>query len=318
MSQPWIVVTGGAGFIGSQLVKRLRVEFPDHNIHIIDNLSHSLMNNLWGFDGTIDTSTLSGRNASYNLPHTENIVAIFHLAALSNTASDSIEELIDQNVSATESLIKFAQSKGIPMIYASSASVYGNQLSPTNEQSPMQPISLYGLSKMLVDCAAKRYMTGNVPLVGLRYFNVYGPGEEHKIKSNSCSPILKFYKELREFQEVDLFAGSKQFFRDFIHVDQAVEVTIAAYKKGATGIFNVGNGYSESFYDIAATVADELNLDISACVRWKIMSEEMESRYQSNTCADMTKTKKELVDCTDSSLKNVKSYVQYLKEEYDG
>ncbi len=319
-TKPHFLVTGGLGFIGSALVDRLERDYPSVGILIIDNLTHSSSTK-----GDEFTNRVFARSLSHNvfcdfsdyLLESYNVQCVFHLAALSNTSTESMADLFEQNVKATELLVKSAVKNNIPMVYASSASVYGNEKVPMEEDQDLFPISNYGISKMLSDLTVDKYMDVGNSIAGLRIFNCYGPGEDHKQYTNSCSPMLTFYNSLSSGSGVSLFNDSKQYFRDFIYIDDVVEAIVCSYRQGLDGIFNVGSGECHSFYDIAKLIAEELGImNIDDLITWKSMSDEMYNRYQAHT-----------LSCNENSPFNflykdvrtgVKKYIEYLKSRNNG
>lgn len=322
--KPHFVVTGGAGFIGSNLVKELMRRYPSHGVAVIDDMSHADPANLDGLDVRIIDEPVNFVQPLDQLPVYDKIVGIFHMAAISNTAADGGVEMQNVNVKATQELAIAAQSMCVPFVYASSAGVYGNGPTPMKEDQQLLPLSDYATSKVQCDLIMEIFHPGNLlyndenaAIVGLRYFNVYGPGEAHKIHSNSCSPVLHFFRQIRDGGVVRVFIGSENFKRDFIHVDDAVEATIRAYESGVTGIFNVGTGHSSSFLDVLEEVQRATGRKIR--IEWMEMPADMARRYQHDTRADMTRSRQRLGFEPRICLREgVHSYVKELQEETDG
>lgn len=316
--RPHFVVTGGAGFIGSNLVKALSERYPDHGIVVIDDMSHADPDNLAGFEGRIIDEPVNTESPLEQLPVYDNICAIFHMAAISNNASEDSDQIDEINIRATQQLMIAAQAMNVPFIYASSAGVYGNGPVPMAEGQELQPTSVYAESKIQCDAMANLFSPGGIlympycsPVVGLRYFNVYGPGENHKQDSNSCSAALHFFRQLSKGPGVMLYRGSHGFLRDFIYIDDAVDATIRAYESGVTGIFNVGTGESSSFLGVLAQVERAMGVVCRIC--WADMPVPMMSRYQYNTQADTRKSRRILGYSPRLDLRTgVEKYVKYL------
>jgi ADP-L-glycero-D-manno-heptose 6-epimerase len=152
-------------------------------------------------------------------------------------------------------LLEACIARDIPFIYASSASVYGLGASGFSEDTPLAPLNYYAISKAYFDTVVSQKIIDNpnAKIVGLRYFNVYGSGEEHK--GDMASPIHKFFKQAGEKGEIQIFKGSENYLRDFIHVSDIVRITKNAISL-APGIYNVGTGKARSFYDVANIISN--------------------------------------------------------------
>lgn len=285
-----IVVTGGAGFIGSNLVKKLNL-LGYENILVVDDLTDGTK-----FTNIADCTILDYMDKDVFLHKiraeemfAESIDVIFHQGACSNTTEWNGKYVMENNYEYSKILLNYCVHNYIPFIYASSASVYGdNKVFQENIQYE-KPLNVYGYSKFLFD----QYVRRNMPqfknqVVGLRYFNVYGPREQHKGKMASVAYHLN--QQLQQNGKIKLFVGSDGFAdgeqrRDFIYVADVVDVIIWFWKnQDKTGIFNLGTGKSASFNDVAKAV---INYHGKGEIEYIPFPKELEGRYQSYTQADM-------------------------------
>lgn len=287
-----IVVTGSNGFIGSNLVKGLNemgikdiIAVDDHsNSEIKDNIAHYEISEYLNIDQFLD------QVKSHRLED-KGIQAIFHQGACSNTMEWNAEYLYQNNLLYSKELLKFSKRLKIPLIYASSASVYGSGTnfleSPENED----PINLYAYSKYKFDQIVRKELEENhSQIVGLRYFNVYGPKESHK--NNMASVAYHLHNQLKDLDEIRLFKGSDGYSdgeqrRDFIYVEDVVKVNLWFLKnKDVSGIFNVGTGKSQTFNDVAEAV---INWNKKGRIKYIDFPEKLKGAYQSFTQADISK-----------------------------
>ncbi len=320
-SKSCFIVTGGAGFIGSQLAKTLEKSYPDSLVVIFDDFSHGDCENLLDFGGAVKWHSFDNSHVYEHLDH-YTIRAIFHFAAFSRiTDGSDRESMFRQNVQPLEQLVKYAWPKDIPVIFASSASVYGNGHAPMAEGQRLQPQSDYAWSKFLAEKSVlSNIIKDNAKVCCLRIFNAYGPGETHKATTESCSPVLKFYNEITGYgpdkPKVKLFEGSERLFRDFIHIDDVVRAAIAVFEKGAAGVFNVGTGVSTSFHDVAFKVAMSAGLAREQFAVLNVpMNPLMKHRYQRRTCANTKKAEEELGFKASVSIDDgIDSYMKFLQE----
>ena len=274
-----IVVTGACGFIGSNLVKKL-VDLGHKNILAVDHVQREYINDL----GVLYTPADYFLNDIENF---KNIEMIFHEGAISSTTETDWSKLFQQNVNYTWKLIYYCRDKGIPLQYASSASVYGN---PTydewhNPNKELKPLNLYAKSKQQVDYVSDLIIKSSNPpklLQGMRYFNVYGPNEDHK--GDQSSPYHKFRKQFNETGRLKLFEGSKEFLRDFVSVDEVIKQKLYHIENSESGMYDVGTGEPKSFYDVAIEICgSDNNID------WVPMPDNLKEHYQKYTCAIMNK-----------------------------
>lgn len=292
-----ILITGGAGFIGSNLAMFLQRNYPNSNIVIFDcfrsdekflnnNLkSYGHFKNLIGFLGEIICGNLTNKSDLISLEKYK-FDFIFHHAAISDTRVYDQEIILRTNVNSFYDLLTKAKKDNSTIIYASSAATYGSLPSPqyVGNESPENP---YGYSKYLMDQIAYNYSIKNpkMKIVGLRFFNVYGPNEYYK--SSTASMVIQLGHQILNNKPPRLFENSSEIFRDFIYVDDVVQANIKACISKKSGTFNVGTGVSRSFQEIADILQNELKTNLGT----EYFPNPYEA-YQTSTMADITDTKK--------------------------
>ncbi len=287
-----IVVTGGAGFIGSNVVQGLNRRGRT-DVLVVDDLT----------DGTKFRNLVDAKIADYQDkddflalvqkggPFAERIEAIFHEGACAVTTEWDGRYMMRTNFDYSKALLHFALEHGIPLVYASSAAVYGLETQFKEVPEAERPINVYGYSKLLFDQYVRRCTGGTrTQVVGLRYFNVYGPGESHK--GSMASVAFHLHGQLEKDGVAHLFAGSHGYGdgeqrRDFVHVEDVVAVNLWFLDHPrVSGIFNLGTGESRPFNDVARTM-------IQAHGRGRIdyvaFPEKLRPAYQAFTQADLTR-----------------------------
>jgi len=271
-----IIVTGASGFIGSNLVRRL-YEIGERNIICVDYVNrHEYYKDIPGIFTPPDDF--------YNNTETyKNIKAVFHEGAISSTTETDANKLFNYNTNCTWKLIYYCRDNQIPLQYASSASVYGNPSIEEwhNPNKPTNPLNQYATTKMQIDYVAGCVINSKRPpvlLQGMRYFNVYGPNEDHK--GDQASPYSKFAKQLKETGRIKLFEGSKDFYRDFISVDDVISKKLDIFYNRSSGIYDVGTGTPKSFYDVAIEVGGS-----DSVIDWVPMPDNLKKHYQKYSCA---------------------------------
>jgi len=306
---PHYAVTGAAGFIGSNLVKALN-KHGVTNIIAVDNLKQGdKFRNLVGCEiaDYIDKEEFLDRMAGGAFDGL--LDAILHLGACSDTMETDGRYVMENNYRYSLDLLDFCQEEEIPFIYASSASVYGSGRVFREGAQHEAPLNVYGYSKYLFDQIVRRRLQElNAPVVGLRYFNVYGLNEAHK--GRMASVAWHFFNQYRSEGRVRLFEGSGGFDageqrRDFVSVEDVVKVNLHFLEgKDTSGIFNVGTGRAQSFNDVAvATVnacraaEDQPALDLAALrqqgtIQYIPFPDALKGKYQSFTEADLTALRK--------------------------
>ncbi len=284
-----LVVTGGAGFIGSNLVRALN-EAGRSDILVVDDLrdAHKVLNlsDCRIADYLDMHDFLSRITAGQDLaPRLE---GIFHQGACTDTTEWDGLLMMQANYEYSKQVLQYATARKVPLIYASSASVYGAGREFRVSEECERPINVYAFSKLMFDRHVRKVTASfRAPVVGLRYFNVYGPGEAHK--GRMASVIHHFNEQLKTGDEVRLFTGSDGYadggqLRDFIHVDDIVAVNLWALERGKSGIFNVGTGQARSFNDVANAV---LKWHGRGRVSYIPFPAHLQGSYQSYTQADL-------------------------------
>ena len=282
-----IVVTGGAGFIGSNIVRALCAR--GESVVVVDdltdgrkfrNLVGSDIADYWDRDAALERLARASAKPR----------AVLHQGACAVTTEWDGRYMMDVNYRYSVELLEYCIAEGVPLIYASSAAVYGKSRSfVEHDESAERPLNVYGYSKLLFD----RYVRRRLPdapaqIAGLRYFNVYGPGEAHK--GRMASIVHHLHHQIAESGEAKLFdaydgyaAGEQR--RDFVHVDDVVRVNLWLLDHpDVSGIFNVGTGRSASFNDVARAV---IRWHGRGSIRYIPFPKDLESSYQSFTEADL-------------------------------
>lgn len=293
-----IVVTGGAGFIGSALVWKLN-RLGRNDIVIVDRLGTSeKWKNLVG----LDYRDFYDKEDFINWIRVDefeyNIEIIFHLGACSSTTEKDADYLMENNFCYTQTLAEFAIRKQIRFIYASSAATYGDgsQGYKDDEESleKLRPLNMYGYSKHLFDLYAKKNNYFD-KIVGLKYFNVYGPNEYHK--GDMRSVVHKAFYQIKESGKVRLFKSYKKDYkdgeqlRDFIYVKDAVDITLFFMQnKNVNGLFNVGTGNARTWNDLVTAIFHAMDKPVN--IEYIEMPENLREKYQYFTQADLTKLRK--------------------------
>ncbi|MFN3551149.1 MAG: ADP-glyceromanno-heptose 6-epimerase [Endomicrobiia bacterium] len=319
-----IIVTGGAGFIGSAIVWKLNKEGIT-DIIIVDEVDNVKWKNLVGlkFLDYIEKDDFleNIKNGSYDRLE---INTIFHMGACSSTTHPDARYYIKNNFEYTKILCKFAIKKNIRFIYASSAATYGDgSLGFSDDEDKLElfkPLNMYGYSKHLFDLWAKNNKLLD-KIVGLKYFNVYGPNEYHK--GDMRSFVVKAFEQIKSLGKVRLFKSylseykDGEQLRDFIYIKDAVEMTFYFYEnKNLSGIYNIGTGQPHSFNQLVYAVFKSLNL--TPQIEYIDMPENIKKQYQYYTKAEMNKLfskgyKKPITDFDFSIDEYVKKYISQNK-----
>ena len=253
------VVTGGAGFIGSNIVKKLVSRGDD--VIVIDNLNTGKEENLESVRGKILFLKDNILNIDLLKKHTSNIDGIFHQAALASVQDSFLkpEEYNDVNVNGTENILKLAKKNNFKVVYASSSSVYGNpERIPISESDSKNPINPYAETKLKKEELAVRYSQISVKVIGLRYFNVFGKGQ-----SKEYAGVLKLFLERIRDKLPPKINGDGTQFRDFVYVEDVADANIMAMDSDVDHeFFNVGTNTSITILDLAKTIIKSSGLNI--------------------------------------------------------
>ncbi|MCW8846838.1 MAG: ADP-glyceromanno-heptose 6-epimerase [Gammaproteobacteria bacterium] len=309
-----IVVTGGAGFIGSNLVKELNRR-GQRDILVVDELSdgHKFVN-LADCDiaDFLDRDDYLDRVISGEMPAPE---VIFHEGACSSTTEWDGRYMMANNFEYSKQLLHYCQKCSVPFIYASSASVYGAGPVFAEGLENERALNVYGYSKFLFDQYVRRHLDSfSSQVVGLRYFNVYGPREQHK--GSMASVAFHFNKQIKENGELRLFEGCDGYAdgeqrRDFVYVGDTVNVNLWMWEHPqVSGVFNCGSGRSQSFNEMAQAV---IHWHGKGQIHYIPFPEHLKNAYQSFTEADMSQLRQVGYDQPFLSVEQgVKAYLDEL------
>lgn len=241
-------VTGGAGFIGSHIARRLISD--GHHVTVVDNLSRGSISNLKDVYDNVDYADVDIREYSRLNKALRNIDGIFHQAALAyvpNSYGDE-DEYRQVNVAGTENIFRISLERGIKTVYASSSTVYGDKRkAPVREDSERRPLNPYGMTKLEAELVAERYIKEGAQIIGLRYFNVVGSGR----KQEYAGVVPVFLDQLKGGRP-PLIHGDGSQIKDFVFVHDVVQANLAAMaSRIRDGFFNIGSGQPISIIDLA-------------------------------------------------------------------
>ena len=318
-----ILITGGAGFIGSNLAFYFQENYPQSRIVVFDcfrsegvfsngNLkSYGHYKNLIGFTGDVICGNINNKS-NLALLNDYKFDFIFHQAAISDTRVYDQEIVMRTNVNSFYDLLEIAKKNKSVTVYASSGATYGSLPSPqtVGKENPENP---YGFSKLLMDQIAYRYVDENpdISIVGLRFFNVYGPREYFKGKTSSM--VCQLGHQLLNGKAPKLFINSNQIYRDFIYIDDVIQSILNACNPKQNGTYNIGTGVSRSFQDIADILQKELNTSFETDYFPNPFKD-----YQLNTQADIDTSIKNLDFKPEFSLEEgIKKYIPQLIQEHE-
>lgn len=281
-----IIVTGGAGMIGSNIIKALN-DKGHTDILVVDNLK----------DGTKFVNLADLNIADYmdkedfliSILADEDfgdVEAVFHEGACSSTTEWDGKYMMDNNYQYSKELLHWCLEHQVPFLYASSAATYGGRNADFIEERQFEePLNVYGYSKMLFDHYVRELLPeAQSQICGFRYFNVYGPREGHK--GSMASVAFHLNTQLNNGENPKLFEGSDSFKRDFIYVEDVAAVNLWFWENAVSGIFNCGTGRAESFQEVADAA---LKYHKDGEVEYIPFPEKLKGRYQAFTLADQTK-----------------------------
>jgi ADP-L-glycero-D-manno-heptose 6-epimerase len=308
-SSPKFIVTGGAGFIGSNLTLALQEKFPEAHLTVIDDFRSGNFKNLAGYRGDLvaqNLATLDLRE-QFGDPTAAGFDAIFHLASITDTTLHDQFVQVHDNVESFRRVLNFARPTKTRIIYASSASTYGAVTAASAESNGAAPANVYSFSKVIMDNIAMREARENPDwiIIGLRYFNVYGPREAHK--GVPASMVYHLAQQMKAGQRPRIFKHGEQK-RDFVYVKDAVEGSIRALDAQTSGIYNLGTGRARSFNELV----DVLN----KCLGTNFEPDYIDNphtHYQNFTQADLTNARSALGYEPRFPLEDgVRDYMQWL------
>ena len=300
------LITGGAGFIGSNLVLALQELLPESRLTVIDDFRSGDFKNLVGYKGDVVAANLAHFDWR-NQFGDERFDAIFHLASITDTTLHDQFVQVHDNVESFRRLLDFAHASHTRVIYASSASVYGAATEASVETNGAAPANVYAFSKVIMDNIALRRMHDftDWTIIGLRFFNVYGPREAHK--GVPASMIYHLSKQIRAGQRPRIFKHGEQK-RDFVYVKDVVDGMIRALDAYGSGIYNLGSGKAHSFNELVQILNDSLGTQLEP-----EYIDNPHAHYQNFTEADLQKIKGAIGYKPHFTLETgVKDYMEWL------
>jgi ADP-L-glycero-D-manno-heptose 6-epimerase len=282
-----VVITGGAGFVGSNLVHELAKRYPEAELTVVDDFRSGHFKNLEGYKGDVIAAELTQMNLKHYFAGRKPDL-VFHLASITDTTDHNQFRQMHDNVEAWRNLLTYFAGRKTRLVYASSAATYGIAAGVNKVDQEPKPANVYAFSKVQLDNLARSWVRENPTqvVVGLRYFNVYGPREAHKGAASSM--ILQLAQQMRRGEAPRIFRNGEQI-RDFVYVKDIVNCTILAARARISGIYNAGSGVPRSFNDIVANLNRVMN------THWHTeYIDNPHAHYQPHTEADLTETTKAL------------------------
>lgn len=309
-----IIVTGGAGFIGSNIIETLN-QVGYNDILVVDDLKNgtkyaNLVDlNISNYIDKEDfiASIVAGDDLG-------SIDVIFHEGACSSTTEWDGKYMMNNNYQYSKNLLHYCIERTIPFLYASSAAIYGSRTgSFIEEQQYEQPLNIYGYSKLLFDQYVRVLLQQTESQIcGFRYFNVYGPREGHK--GNMASVAFHLNNQINLGDNPKLFAGSECFKRDFVYVGDVANINLWFWKNSISGIFNCGTGRAESFQTVADAV---LKYHKKGQLEYIPFPEKLKGRYQVYTQADLTRLRASGYDRPSKTVsEGVAEYLSWLNHNH--
>ncbi len=283
-----LLVTGGAGFIGSNLTLELQRQFPGARIVVVDDFRSGDFKNLRGFRGDVVAADVSRLDWGRQFGD-RSFDAIFHEASITDTTVHDQGLQVHDNVEGFRRLVEFASGTQTPVVYASSAATYGIGSGVQTEDQEPAPANVYAFSKVQLDNLARMHAQRSPAwrIVGLRYFNVYGPNEIHK--KAAASMIFQLYRQMKSGQRPRVFRSGEHR-RDFVFVRDVVALTVRAATAPHSGVFNCGSGHPISFNEVIGV----LNRNLGTSLEPEYIDNPYADFYQPHTEADMSRASKEL------------------------
>jgi ADP-L-glycero-D-manno-heptose 6-epimerase len=280
-------VTGGAGFIGSNLTLALQEKFPNARLTVIDDFRSGDFRNLRSYRGDVVAQNLAALDWRAQFGE-EQFDAIFHLASITDTTNHNQFAQVHDNVESFRRLLDFARPNETRIVFASSAATYGAASGVNSEADEAAPANVYAFAKVIMDNLARRAMKDHPDwkIVGLRYFNVYGPREAHK--GVPASMILHLSRQMNEGKKPRIFKHGEQK-RDFVYVKDIVQGTMRAMEAKESGIYNLGSGQARSFNELIAILNNSLGTNFEP-----EYFDNPHAHYQNHTEADLTLVRQSL------------------------
>jgi ADP-L-glycero-D-manno-heptose 6-epimerase len=273
--------------VGSNLVHELARRYPETDLTVVDDFRSGSFKNLEGFHGDV----IAGDLASLDLKHYfggHKVDLVFHLASITDTTDHNQFRQVRDNVESWRNILNYFEGRKTRLVYASSAATYGIASGVNKLEQEQKPANVYAFSKVQLENLARRWSRENPEqiVVGLRYFNVYGPREGHKGAASSM--ILQLAQQIRRGQAPRIFKHGEQL-RDFVYVKDIVSCTLLAARARSSGIYNAGSGVPRSFNDVIA------NLNRVLKTEWQPeYIDNPHAHYQPHTEADLAMTSRAL------------------------
>jgi len=315
MANERILITGGAGFIGSNLAATLSKKHGKEVV-VVDDFSSGDWRNLIHVDCEVRAADTDDAQVLQEIAD-GHYAAVYHEAAITDTTVMNQRLMVEVNTNAFAKILKAANQSATRVIYASSAGTYGNSPAPNAIGSGEEPENIYGFSKLLMDrIAARWYGKHRAPIIGLRYFNVYGCGEHHKNErdgTKTASMVLQWYENAKAGEPLRLFKYGEQM-RDFVYIQDVVGANIAALSATESGVCNVGSGKARTYNDIVNC--------LGASLQQTFTPEYFDNPFaffQMHTEADLSETSRILNWQPEWSLEaGVEDYIQHLEAGHRG
>jgi len=301
-----LIITGGAGFVGSNLTLALQEKFPDGRLTVIDDFRSGNFKNLTGYRGDFVAQNLASLDWHEQFGD-ETFDAIFHLASITDTTNHDQFEQVHDNVESFRRILDFARPAKTRIVFASSAATYGATTEASAESTGAAPANIYAFSKVIMDNIARRAAAESPDwiIVGLRYFNVYGPREAHK--GVPASMVYHLSQQMKAGQRPRIFKHGEQK-RDFVYVKDIVEGTVRALDAKGSGIYNLGSGQARSFNELIDVLNESLGTDFRP-----EYFDNPHAHYQNFTQADLTNARRALGYEPRFPLEDgVRDYMQWL------
>ncbi len=301
-----ILVTGGAGFIGSNIAKECEAQGAE--VVVFDDFRYGDFRNLKGFTGEVVPVDI---REMFWMEVIKSFDVVFHEAAITDTRVTDQKKMLEVNTAVSIAMIEAAIQHNVKLIYASSAAVYGNLPAPQRVDGATNPLNVYGFSKLKLDdyVLKIRHERGDdLPVIGLRYFNVHGPGERYK--GEFASMVFQLTKQVIDTGKVKLFKFGEQF-RDHLHVRNIVHANLCAMDYQKCDIFNVGLGIPTSFNQILDAARESFGHNID--VEW---IDNPWHFYQDRTQANISKSVESLGYSPDPD--PIPPMIDYMRGIIDG